>query len=148
FKSTDSGANWIATGSGLPSNVAVTSLAIDPQHLNTVYVGTFTGVFRTTDGGASWNAVNSGLTMLDVSALVVDPHDPNRLYAGTRGGGVFTTNFVPDSVVTELRFDPTTITIGLSYFANLSGSNLTPQTFFDMRFRVPGSTLDQEALNW
>lgn len=50
--------------------------------------------------------------------------------------------------VTDFQFDLTSIAAGFSYTANLSGSNLNAQTFFDVRFRAPGSTLDQEALNW
>jgi hypothetical protein len=54
----------------------------------------------------------------------------------------------PVLAVTDLEFDRITISAGFSYTANLSGSRLNEQTFFDVRFRVPGSTLDQEALNW
>src|SRR5262249_50424351 len=35
-----------------------------------------------------------------------------------------------------------------SYNTTISGSNLTPLTFFDVRFRPPGSALDEVALNW
>jgi hypothetical protein len=54
----------------------------------------------------------------------------------------------PALVVSDLQFDRTTTSPGNSYSANISGSNLSAQTFFDVRYRVPGSTLDQEALNW
>jgi hypothetical protein len=55
---------------------------------------------------------------------------------------------VPVPVVTDLRFDRTTVTAGTSYSVNISGSNLTPQTFFDVRFIAPGSTLSGVVLNW
>lgn len=55
---------------------------------------------------------------------------------------------VPVLAVTDLQLNRTTVTAGVPYSVNISGSNLDTQTFFDVRFRVPGSTLDQDALNW
>jgi hypothetical protein len=55
---------------------------------------------------------------------------------------------VLESQVTDLRFDRTSVVAGSSFVANISGSNLTPQTFFDVRFTAPGSTASDVALNW
>jgi Kelch motif protein/galactose oxidase-like protein len=57
-------------------------------------------------------------------------------------------SLIPIQVVTDLRFDRTTIAAGASYSVNVSGSNLTPQTFFDVRFIAPGHTLSDVILNW
>jgi len=54
----------------------------------------------------------------------------------------------PAQVVTDLRFDRTSVVAGSSYSVNVSGSNLTPQTFFDVRFTAPGSNDSDVALNW
>jgi hypothetical protein len=51
-------------------------------------------------------------------------------------------------VVTDLRFDVATVAAGTSYSVKVSGSNLTPQTFFDVRFSAPGSNAYIVALNW
>jgi hypothetical protein len=51
-------------------------------------------------------------------------------------------------IVSAIRFDPVVIRIGGSWNVTLSGSNLTDRTHFDVRFRNPGSTKDQVALNW
>ena len=51
-------------------------------------------------------------------------------------------------VVTDLRFDVTTVAAGTSYSVQVSGSNLTEQTFFDVRFSAPGSNAYFVALNW
>jgi hypothetical protein len=67
-----------------------------------------------------------------------------------------TGSFVPVSatitvtpyVVTGLQFDRPTGVAGESYSVNLSGPNLTPQTFFDVRFTAPGSNTSNVALNW
>jgi hypothetical protein len=51
-------------------------------------------------------------------------------------------------VVTDLRFDVTTVAAGTSYSVKVSGSNLTAQTLFDVRFSPPGSNTYIVALNW
>jgi len=147
FKSTNGGANWSAANSGLTE--PITSLAIDSLNPNTLYAGTAQrGVFKSTDAGSTWNAVNSGLTKLSVQSLVIDPKDPNRLYAGTDGGGAFAITFVPDIVVTDLRFDRTSVVAGGSFSVNISGPNLTTETYFDVRFTSPGSNVSDVTFNW
>ena len=51
-------------------------------------------------------------------------------------------------VVTVLQFDRPSVLAGDSYLVNLSGSNLTPRTFVDVRFTAPGSNTSNVALNW
>jgi hypothetical protein len=55
---------------------------------------------------------------------------------------------VTAQVVTGLQFDRPSVVAGGSYSVNLSGSNLTPQTFFDVLFTAPGSATSSVALNW
>ena len=55
---------------------------------------------------------------------------------------------VPALVVTDLQFDRTNVIAGSSYSVNVSGSNLTPQTFFDVRFTTPESNASDVVLNW
>lgn len=70
--------------------VLVLPQSIDPQHPDTLYAGTRTGVFKSLDGGTNWNATNSGLSNLpngpagpftDVNVLAIDPQNPNTVYA-------------------------------------------------------------------
>jgi hypothetical protein len=42
----------------------------------------------------------------------------------------------------------TVVTTGASYSANISGSGLTAETFFDGRFTSPGSSRSAFVLNW
>jgi len=50
--------------------------------------------------------------------------------------------------VTELQFDPGSVESEGSFTATFSGTNLTSETYFDVRFRAPCSDEDQVALNW
>ena len=90
FKSTNGGATWTPTNSGL-TNGQVDVLAIDPSNSNIVYAGTYGGVFKSTNGGSTWTAMNSGLDNDDVTSLAIDPGNPNTVYAAILGyyGGVF-----------------------------------------------------------
>jgi hypothetical protein len=51
-------------------------------------------------------------------------------------------------VVTGITFDMSTAKIGSTFNATVAGSNLTAQTYFDVRVRFPGSAADSLALNW
>lgn len=55
---------------------------------------------------------------------------------------------VPDEVVTDLQFDRMNVASGSSYSVKLSGSNLTSQTFFDVRVTSPGTNDSAVVLNW
>jgi plastocyanin len=50
--------------------------------------------------------------------------------------------------VTGMTVSPTSVRAGGSFTAAITGSNLTDLTYFDIRFRAPGSTADSEASNW
>src|SRR5215468_6149857 len=54
----------------------------------------------------------------------------------------------PPLIVTGITFDMTTVKVGTSYNATIAGSNLTSQTYFDVRVRAPGSAADTVVLNW
>jgi photosystem II stability/assembly factor-like uncharacterized protein len=104
FKSTDGGLSWRSASAGLPNDIVVNALAIDPVASATLYAGTAPaslgapadfrdgGVFVSGDGGASWTAFNAGLTDNTVLALAISPAAPGKLYAGTETGSLFTVN--------------------------------------------------------
>ena len=50
--------------------------------------------------------------------------------------------------ITGLAFSPTSASAGASFSATFTGPTLTDSTLFDVRFRAPGSTVDQETFNW
>jgi photosystem II stability/assembly factor-like uncharacterized protein len=59
---------------------------------NTVYAGTWLGVYGTTDGGASWHLYGSGLPIVVVSDLYM-PTDGSYLRVSTYGRGVWEIRF-------------------------------------------------------
>jgi hypothetical protein len=62
---------------------------------------------------------------------------------------LYVPSVLPDqSVVSDLRFDQTSVVAGSSYSLSVSGSNLTSETFLDVRFVSPGSNTYDVVLNW
>jgi hypothetical protein len=84
-----------------------------------------------------------------VATLAVDPQDPATLYAGT-SRGLFTITFGTQGPLTvdNFQFNQASVRIGDSFVARASGANLTAQTYFDLLYQAPGSTVVEEALNW
>ena len=96
YKSTDGGANWFESGTGIAGQ-DVRALFLDPADASgdTIYAGTGGdgadpgGVYRSTDGGATWNSLSIGLPANAALALTVPPRgvgDPARIVAGTTAG--------------------------------------------------------------
>lgn len=122
LKSTDGGATWNPSNTGLPSSANL--VRIDPTSPSRVYAATAdSGVYVSTDAGASWDPSNTGLEWQDVRDLAIDPLNPARLFAASAGsnsppalGGIFLStdsgaNWTPvDLVIPGLVFG-TAVTI-------------------------------------
>src|SRR5262245_66696024 len=54
---------------------------------------------------------------------------------------------VPTPTVSDLQFDRTDVAAGTSYLVSISGSNVTPETFFDVRFSIRESETYSVALH-
>jgi uncharacterized protein (TIGR03437 family) len=111
FLTTNRGGSWTNISGNLP-DVPVTSVALNPNNNNTIYIGTDLGVFQTTDGGATWTRLGNGLPRL--ATFMVRYHNAsNSIIAATHGRGVFrlttaralttvsAANFSASSVATE-----------------------------------------------
>ena len=133
FKSTNGGATWSASNTGLTAT-EVLALAIDPVNPANLYAGTFLegssgGVFKSINGGASWIASSSGLTATQVNALAIDPSNPATLYAGTGSGTVFKSinggaSWQPTGVATAGSLSPSAALAGGAGFTlTVNGSN-------------------------
>ena len=81
-------------GSNRLPNVPIAKLLVSPRDPsgNTVYAGTFLGVYETTDGGANWKLFGTGLPVVNVSDLYMPP-DGSYLRVATYGRGVWETRF-------------------------------------------------------
>lgn len=87
FMTTNFGASWVDISGNLP-DVPVTSVAINPNNTETIYIGTDLGVFRTTNGGAIWERLGNGMPR--VATFMVRYHAAsNRLVAATHGRGIY-----------------------------------------------------------
>ncbi|MGN6789701.1 MAG: VPS10 domain-containing protein [Rhodanobacteraceae bacterium] len=94
WKSTDNGTTFRPVFDKQPVQ-SIGAIAIDPNHHDTVWVGTGeswmrnsvsvgNGVYKTTDGGETWQYM--GLTQSEhVSKIAVDPRDGNTVYACVPG---------------------------------------------------------------
>jgi parallel beta-helix repeat protein len=51
-------------------------------------------------------------------------------------------------VAISLLFDSSRVSPGGSFTATFSGSNLTSETYFDIRVRAPGASVDDVVSNW
>lgn len=91
YKSTDSGAQWTPTSSGLTSS-AVNGFGLDPSTANTLYAATNAGVFKSTDAGANWSLTGTGspsTSPQSSNVIVIDPGNPNIIYAAGAFEGVY-----------------------------------------------------------
>lgn len=88
-RSSNGGASWSAANTGLP-DVQVSRLVVDPGDAtgNTVYAGTFIGVYKTTNGGANWSLFGSGLPQTHVFDMYIPPDD-SHLRIATYGRGIW-----------------------------------------------------------
>lgn len=103
FKSTNGGASWTASSSGIPAGVGgsvnIQTLAIDPLNPNNLYAGYQSQpgagptLFRSTNGGASWSSAGSEITLTPVNVIAIDPKTPATLYVAVGStfgaGGLF-----------------------------------------------------------
>src|SRR5215510_1197014 len=129
----------IAGGEGNPySNPAATTGAeiYDPA----------TGAFSRTGDMTTEHIYHKATLLLDGRVLLTGGYTSE--YAPASAELYVPSVLVPVQVVNELRFDRTSVVVGSSFSANFSGSNLTPETFFDVRFTSPESNESAVVLNW
>jgi hypothetical protein len=89
-KSTDGGLTFQDASAGLP-DLPVNRVLSSPVDSDTLYAGTFLGVYRSTNGGASWERFGKGLPQVEVHDLYMPP-DGSFLRVTTYGRGVWETN--------------------------------------------------------
>jgi photosystem II stability/assembly factor-like uncharacterized protein len=88
YKSANSGASWATAINGIPANLTVLWVLVDPTAPATVYIGSSFGVYKSTDGAASWKSQNTNLPSTSVFMLALDRSAAATLFAAT-GNGMF-----------------------------------------------------------
>jgi len=83
------------------------------------------------------------------------PNVPYELFwpASRDNIGTFLSDNAPipttaDAAVNNIIFDSTTVRVGGTLGTSFVGTNLSADTYFDVRFRRPGATSDDVAENW
>ena len=85
--SRDGGQSWDRITRGYRSLYNAESLAFDPVHSETLYVGTWRLGWKTTNLGKKWNAIHEGMIFdSDMFSVLVNPDDPRVLYASACTG--------------------------------------------------------------
>jgi hypothetical protein len=88
--------SWAERGPGNFSG-RVTSIAVDPNNINNIYVGTAGGgVFKSTNKGTDWTAVTENLPNLTITKVAMSANNSNVIYAGT--GDTFANDGVGDGI--------------------------------------------------
>lgn len=97
----DGGQTW-STNTDSLATLGVSSIAVDPQNPDTIYLGTGDrdasdsygrGVFKSMDGGQTWVQTNSGMGNTTVGKILIDPTNTSTLLAATSGGIYRSTNY-------------------------------------------------------
>jgi len=136
LKSTNSGASWFNSGTGIRGK-NVRGLSASHLQSDRIYAGNLAGFFKTSDGGTNWTASNTGINGLPVTTFEVAPSQPSIIYAyayvigvfKTTDGGmtwVLTPEFTTDAGVDDLAVDYTDPDIVLS----VEGSGLGAAELF------------------
>jgi photosystem II stability/assembly factor-like uncharacterized protein len=167
FISTDGGANWHPSSTGITVRtggtgdaVPVFCLTIDPTTPNILWAGTQStrGIFKSTDGGSSWRETDSGVVEqqgITFRGFAVDPTDSDIVYAA---GEVSSWTWSSDRQPHNGReFDMTqgvvykTVNGGQSWRAVWRGDNLARYIWIDPRdtdvLYVSTGIFDREAAN-
>ncbi len=96
FKSTDQGQSWFTVNDGLP-DLNVSTMAMDPQNSDTLYVGVNDGIFKSINGGGLWSPT-APPGVYNIHDIAVDPLDSNTIFAG--GDGAFSYTKSTDGAIT------------------------------------------------
>ena len=98
MKSTDEGKSWLELGrKGTPAEFHPRCVVIDPEHPDTMFMGTiYDGIYRSDDGGFSWQAINRGVPIhlrriIIHSMTIVNSKNPVLLAGSDMDGKIFRT---------------------------------------------------------
>ena len=137
--------------SGVPSTLTFTA---DNYYGTETYFAPRRGatVFYTSAGGSGGAGVvgwqfGSG-RVIQFSTVLGTLELGNATYGRLVANAVSWSGVDSNPVVSELKFEPATAQVGNSFVAKFAATNVTDDTYLDVRFRAPGSSSDLVVLNW
>lgn len=89
--SRDDGETWQKVV-GIPENLPVSSIAIDPKRPQNIYVGTSQTFFLSRDGGRVWTRRGGNLPLGNYASIIINPNNTDEIYTASSlesDGGIF-----------------------------------------------------------
>jgi photosystem II stability/assembly factor-like uncharacterized protein len=89
--SNDDGETWSKV-SGIPENIPISSIAVDPKRPNYIYVGSIQSFYVSRDGGRSWVRRGGNLPLGNYTSILIDPKNTDQMFVSSaleNDGGVF-----------------------------------------------------------
>jgi photosystem II stability/assembly factor-like uncharacterized protein len=89
--SRDNGKTWQKTA-GVPENLPVSSIAIDPNNVERIYVGTAQTFYLSHNGGQSWQRRGGNLPLGNYTSILINPKNSKELFVASSlesDGGIF-----------------------------------------------------------
>ena len=98
--SRDSGKTWQKAyadkSSGVPENVPISSIAVDPSDADRIYVGTSQTFYLSRDGGKKWQRRGGNLPLGNFTSILINPNNSKEILVSssleTDGGIYFSDN--------------------------------------------------------
>jgi photosystem II stability/assembly factor-like uncharacterized protein len=87
----DNGATWEKVA-GVPEDAPISSIAIDPQHPERMYVGTTQAFWLSRDGGKTWMRRGGNLPLGNFTSILINPQNTDELFISSAlesDGGIF-----------------------------------------------------------
>lgn len=140
FMTADGGATWNDISGNLP-NVPVNDIVIDPDHANTIYIGTDIGAFYTANQGATWDVLGTGFPRVAILGLKLH-RATHTLRAATHGRSMWDLALEPVSAFRQVPGSLSSVSVGadgsiwgLNSNGNIFTFNLQTQSWT----QVPGA---------
>jgi photosystem II stability/assembly factor-like uncharacterized protein len=89
--SRDDGKTWKKV-EGVPNDVPISSIAIDPKRPENVYVGTTYTFFASRDGGRSWTRRGGNLPVGNFTSILINPSNTDEIFISSAietDGGIY-----------------------------------------------------------
>lgn len=89
--SRDDGKTWDKI-SGIPQDVPISSILVDPKRPENIYVGTVQTFYVSRDGGRNWMRRGGNLPLGNYTSILISPNDPDEIFISSAletDGGIF-----------------------------------------------------------